>query len=66
MKESALHDEVTKKLSALASSGQAADTDRFITCLHLIQEHYPEFSDRFVAGYSVVELEIGDYCLQVC
>jgi DNA-dependent protein kinase catalytic subunit len=39
---------VTKTLSSFTSTGQAAGIDRFITCLHLIQEHYPEFSDRFV------------------
>jgi DNA-dependent protein kinase catalytic subunit len=48
VKESTLHDEVTKTLSSFTSTGQAAGIDRFITCLHLIQEHYPEFSDRFV------------------
>lgn len=47
--DTALHDEVAKRLSALAATNQAADTDRFITCLHLIQEHCPEFADRSLA-----------------
>lgn len=43
---SPIHDLISNKLSEMMSDAKA--DDRFIVCLHKLQQFYPQFSDRYV------------------
>ena len=43
---SPIHDLISSKLSEMTSDVKA--DDKFIVCLHKLQQFYPQFSDRYV------------------
>ena len=43
---SPIHDLVSNKLSEMMSDSKA--DDKFIVCLHKLQQFYPQFADRYV------------------
>ena len=44
MNSSPIHDMISEKLVEMLSDARA--DDKFITCLHKLQQYYPQFTDR--------------------
>lgn len=49
VESSPIHDLISNKLLEMTSDVKA--DDRFIICLHKLQQFYPQFTDRYVIAY---------------
>ncbi|XP_015748747.1 PREDICTED: DNA-dependent protein kinase catalytic subunit-like [Acropora digitifera] len=63
-----LHDMVSEKLMSLVSSARP-EPDKFITCVHKLQQNYPPIADRFVNQILFklpsVYGDFKTYCLEI-